>query len=87
MGEGERINLGLNLQDLFIRCSAQFITCPYKKKTIFILFNRFPLICVCVSVCVGAKYTFTSPSPHFWPMTSFFLFPEALQSPSAESKL
>lgn len=45
-GDGERINLGLNLKNLSFHCSAHFITHPFKKKTMFVLFNRLPRICV-----------------------------------------
>lgn len=65
-GEGERINLGLNLKSLSLLCSFYYHS--FKKKTMFMLFNRIPRICLCVWV----KEIFTSPFLHFWPTTSSF---------------
>lgn len=67
-GERERTNLGLNLKSLSFHCSAHFITHPPKKKTMLILFNRVPRICL----CIGVKEMLTSPFLHLWPTTAPF---------------
>lgn len=80
-GGGKGRELELNLQSLFFCCPAQFITYSFKKKNLFMLFNRFPWIIV----CIGAEETFTYPSPQL--LAHHLLLPTLESSPESTCRV